>query len=81
MATKRAPRRRASSMKGQRCTLELTMLAPQATMSRAWTMASGSRPRLFPTVARSPAAPALAQMVRSSRLAPSAWKKRRSMLA
>ena len=31
----RAPRRRASSMNGQRWTLELTMFAPQATMNRA----------------------------------------------
>ena len=35
---------------------------------------------VLPSVALSPAAPALAQIVRSSRLAPSAWKKRRSML-
>ena len=67
-------------MKGHKCTLELTMLAPQATMKRALTTASGSKPIDFPTVALRPAAPALAQIVRSSRLAPSALKKRRSML-
>ena len=44
MVTSCAPRRRASSTNGQRCTLELTMLAPQATMRRAWTTASGSKP-------------------------------------
>ena len=44
MTTSRAPRRRASSTNGQRCTLELTMLAPQARISRACTTASGSKP-------------------------------------
>ena len=56
------------------------MFAPQATMSRAWTIASGSKPIVFPTVALKPCAPAEEQIVRSRRLAPSAWKKRRSML-
>ncbi len=68
-------------MNGQRCTFELTTFAPQATMSRAWTIASGSKPMDLPTVALSPAPPAEAQIVRASRLAPRAWKKRRSMLA
>ena len=67
-------------MNGHRWTFELTMLAPQATMKRAWTTASGSKPIDLPTVALSPAAPALEQIVRARRLAPSAWKKRRSML-
>jgi hypothetical protein len=56
------------------------MFAPQATMKRACTMASGSKPRDLPTVTLRPAPPALEQMVRASRLAPSAWKNRRSML-
>jgi len=41
----------------------------------------GVEPMDFPTVALSPAPPAEAQIVRASRLAPRAWKKRRSMLA
>ena len=49
-STSFAPRRRASSMKGQRWTLELTMLAPQATMKREWTTASGSKPMDLPIV-------------------------------
>jgi hypothetical protein len=80
MVTSIAPRRRASSMNGQRWTLELTMFAPQATMRRECTTASGSKPMALPSVVSSPLNPALAQIVRSRRLAPSAWKKRRSML-
>ena len=51
MVTRLAPRRRASSTNGQRWTFELTMLAPQATMNRAWTTASGSKPIDLPSVA------------------------------
>ena len=54
--TSRAPRRRASSTNGQRCTFELTMLAPQATIRRASTTASGSKP--MRACRRSPCSPA-----------------------
>src|SRR5688572_14043718 len=53
---------------------------PQLTMYRAWTAASGSMAARVPSVRSQPAAPAVAQMVRSRSDAPSRWKNRRSRL-
>ena len=51
----------------------------QAMISREWTKSSGATPIRNPCVAISPAEPALAQIVRSSRDAPIRWKNRRSI--
>ena len=66
-------------MNGHRCTLVASTFEPQAMISLEWRNCSGSVPYRKPSVAIKPAPPAAEQMVRSSRDAPSRWKKRRSM--
>ena len=79
MATRRAPRRRASCARVQKCRFEVIALQPQNRMSRLDAICSTSVPMAAPIVATQPAFPAVAQMVRSSSDAPSRWKKRRSI--
>ena len=66
-----APRRFASCARAQKCTLEVIALQPQKMMSFASSATSTSMPMLGPSVIWWPADPAAAQIVRSSRLAPS----------
>jgi hypothetical protein len=70
----------AASTKGQKWTLDETMLAPHAMMSFAFSTFSGSNPMVAPMTALYPSKPAEAQMVRSSSEAPSEAKRRRSRL-
>ena len=81
IVTIRAPRLRASNWTFQKWMFVTAVFEPQLTMYRALTAASGSIIARVPRVTSQPAAPAVAQMVRSSRLAPSRWKNRRSRLA
>ncbi len=71
IATRRAPRRRASRQNRQRWTLEEIAFVPQRRISFAFTTASGSVPIEPPMVARSPSEPAAEQMVRPRSDAPS----------
>lgn len=66
-------------MRGQRCGFVTTVFVPQRTMKRLWTMSLGSIPAVVPIVAATPLLPALPQIFRSSRVAPSRAKKRRSI--
>ena len=79
MATSRAPRRRASCARVQKCRFEVIALHPQNRIRRLDTICSTSVPIDAPIVAVQPALPAVAQIVRSSSDAPSRWKKRRSI--
>ena len=80
MVTMRAPALRASCISVHRCMLVTLVFEPQLMMYLLWTTASGSMAARVPSVMSQPAAPAVAQMVRSSSEAPSRWKNRRSRL-
>ncbi len=79
IATSFAPRRFASWQRDHRCRLETIGFEPQMRMSLASSKRSGSMPTEPPSVSFMPTLPADEQSVRSSRLAPSRWKKRRSI--
>src|SRR2546423_13555882 len=63
-----------------KCMLVTDVFDPQLMMYRLWRTASGSSIARVPRVMSQPAAPAVAQMVRSSSEAPRRWKKRRARL-
>ena len=69
---RRAPRLRASRMKRHRCGAVESGFQPHTTIVRACTHSSGSTSGEAPLVAIVPAAPALAQIVRTSVEPPSA---------
>jgi hypothetical protein len=68
-------------MTAHRWTFVTFVFDPQLTMNRDFTTVAGSITARVPRVMSHPTAPAVAQMVRSSKLAPRRWKKRRSRLA
>ena len=70
MVTIFAPALRAWCINAQWCMFVTDVFDPQLMMYRAFTVASGSIVARVPSVTSHPAAPAVAQMVRSSRLAP-----------
>src|SRR5262245_26536618 len=80
MVTMTAPCLRAWCISAHRCVLVTLVFEPQLMMYRARTMVSGSITARVPSVTAQPAAPAVAQMVRSSSDAPRRWKNRRSRL-
>jgi hypothetical protein len=80
MVTILAPALRAWCMIVHRCMLVTLVLEPQLMRKRDCRAVSGSMTARVPSVISQPAAPAVAQMVRSSSDAPSRWKKRRSRL-
>ena len=81
MQISRAPRRLASCAWRQKCRLLAIGLLPQIRMSFDSVKNSIRMPSLPPSVCVRASAPAEAQMVRSSKEAPSWWKKRADMLS
>ena len=71
-----APRRLASCARLHRCRFDAIALVPQKTISFASWNCSTSVPSRAPSVAASASPPAVAQIVRSRKLAPSLLKKR-----
>ena len=79
MAITLAPLRFAACTRPQRWTFDTTGFAPQRMISFASSKRSGSMPTDAPSVAFRPYLPAVEQSVRSSCVAPSLWKNRRSI--
>jgi hypothetical protein len=81
MTTSCAPRARASSTRGNMCTLVVARLALQQSTKSLSTTVSGSVPGVWPTAYSQPAAQAESQTVPTrKREAPSAWKSARTTL-